>query len=87
MPKSSSSGSQAGDENELICCSKCKKVFQDVDKLELHEKKCFLGRRYPCTYPGCGHINSQKSLLNEHVKGVHENNPFTCEVCGESLIY
>ena len=43
MPKSSS-GSQVGDENELICCSKCKKVFQDVDELELHEKKCFVGR-------------------------------------------
>ena len=43
MPESSS-GSEAGDENELICCSKCKKVFQDVDELELHEKKCFMGR-------------------------------------------
>ena len=43
MPKSSS-GSQVGDENESICCSKCKKVFQDVDELELHEKKCFVGR-------------------------------------------
>ena len=41
MPKSSS-GSQVGDDNESICCSKCKKVFQDVDELELHEKKCFL---------------------------------------------
>ena len=40
----SSTGSQAGDENELICCLKCKKVVQDVDELELHEKKCFLGR-------------------------------------------
>ena len=39
-----SSGSQIGDQNELISCSKCKKVFQDVDDLELHEKKCFVGR-------------------------------------------
>ena len=86
MPKSSS-GSQVGDENESICCSKCKKVFQDVDELELHEKKCFVGRRYPCKYPGCGHVNSQNSLLNEHVKGVHENNPFRCEICSETFIY
>ena len=43
MP-TSSSGSQIGDENESIFCSKCKKVFQDVDELELHEKKCFVGR-------------------------------------------
>ena len=63
MPQSST-GSQAGDENELNCCLKCKKVVQDVDELELHEKKCFLGRRYPCKYPGCGHVNSQNSLLN-----------------------
>ena len=86
MPQSST-GSQAGDENQLICCLKCKKVFQDVDELQLHEKKCFLGRRYPCKYPGCGHVNSQKSLLNEHIKGVHENNPFRCEVCSETFIY
>ena len=83
MP-TSSSGSQIGDQNESICCSKCKKVFQDVDELELHEKKCFVGRRYPCKYPGCRHV---KSLLNEHVKGVHENNPFRCDVCGETFIY
>ena len=81
------SGSQIGDENELICCSKCKKVFQDVDELELYEKKCFVGRRYPCMHPGCRHVNSQKSLLNEHVKGVHENNPFRYDVCGETFIY
>ena len=86
MPKSSS-GSQIGDENESICCSKCKKVFQDVDKLELHEKKCFVGRQYPCKYPGCRHVNSQNSLLSEHIKGVHENNLFRCEVCSETFIY
>ena len=86
MP-TSSSGSQIGDQNELTCCSKCKKIFQDVDELDLHEKKCFVGRLYPCKYPGCGHVNSQKSLLNEHAKGVHENNPFRCDACGETFIY
>ena len=35
----------------------------------------------------CRHVNSQKSLLNEHVKGVYENNPFRCDVCGETFIY
>ena len=38
MPRSSS-GSQVGDEYESICCSKCKKVFQDVDELELKRKE------------------------------------------------
>ena len=46
MPQSST-GSQAGDENQLICCLKCKKVFQDVDELQLHEKKCFSGETIP----------------------------------------
>ena len=33
-------------------------------------------------------MNSQKSLLREHVKGVHENNPFRCELClNEVFIY
>ena len=82
-----SSGSQVSDQSESICCTKCKKVFQDVEELELHEKKCFPGRCYPCTFPGCGHVNSQKSLLKEHMKGVHENNPFKCGLCSNTFIY
>ena len=82
-----SDGDSQSGEIESVSCSKCNKVFEEVDELELHEKKCFVGRRYPCKYPGCGHVNSQNSLLNEHVKGVHENNPFKCNVCSETFIY
>ena len=41
---SKSDGDSQIGEIESICCSKCKKVFEDVDELELHEKKCFVGR-------------------------------------------
>ena len=75
-------------EGSDIYCSKCNEVFDTAQELEAHEKSCFKGKRYPCSHPGCDHVNSQKSLLREHVKGVHENNPFRCELClDEVFIY
>ena len=75
-------------EGATIYCTKCHEVFGTADDLSVHEKKCFIGRRYPCPYAGCTHVNSQNSLLDEHIKGVHENNPFRCELCpNEVFIY
>ena len=68
-------------EGATIFCTKCHEVFDTADDLSVHEKNCFIGRRYPCPYAGCSHVNSQNSLLEEHIKGVHENNPFRCELC------
>ena len=71
-----------------IFCTKCDEIFQTVDELVSHEKTCYKGHRYPCTWPGCVHINSQKSLLRQHVKGVHEKNPYRCSLCpDETFIY
>ena len=71
-----------------IFCTKCDEIFQTVDELVSHEKTCYKGHRYPCTWPGCVHINSQKSLLCQHVKGVHEKNPYRCSLCpDETFIY
>ena len=67
-------------EGATIFCTKCHEVFDNADQLRIHEKNCFIGRRYPCPYAGCSHVNSQNSLLDEHIKGVHENNPFRCEL-------
>ena len=75
-------------EGVTIYCTKCHEVFGNADDLSVHEKKCYIGRRYPCPYAGCTHVNSQNSLLDEHIKGVHENNPFRCELCpNEVFIY
>ena len=60
-------------------------MFDNADQLSVHEKKCFIGRCYPCPYAGCSHVNSQNSLLDEHIKGVHENNPFRCELCPQEV--
>ena len=68
-----------------IFCTKCHEVFDDADQLSVHEKNCFIGRRYPCPYAGCSHVNSQNSLLEEHIKGVHKNNPFRCELCPQEV--
>ena len=68
-----------------IFCTKCHEVFDDADQLSVHEKNCFIGRCYPCPYAGCSHVNSQNSLLEEHIKGVHKNNPFRCELCPQEV--
>ena len=52
-----------------------------------HEKKCYTGRQYPCNWQGCKHINSQKSLLHQHIKAIHYNDLFRCQVCNEPSIY
>ena len=71
-----------------IFCTKCDEIFQTVDELVSHEKTCYKGCRYPCTWPECAHINSQKSLLCQHVKGVHEKNPYRCSLCpDQTFIY
>ena len=68
-----------------IFCTKCHEVFDDTDQLSVHEKNCFIGRHYPCPYAGCSYVNSQNSLLEEHIKGVHKNNPFRCELCPQEV--
>ena len=71
-----------------IFCTKCDQVFGTVDELASYKKQCYKGHQYPCTWPGCKHINSQKSLLRQHIKGVHENNPYRCSVCpDETFVY
>ena len=82
---SSQSETEVGSVGSSVCifCTKCDEIFGTVDELVSHEKQCYKGRRYPCTWPGCKHTNSQKSLLRQHVKGVHENNPYRCSVCRE----
>ena len=72
-------------EGATIFCTKCHEVFDNADQLSVHEKKCFIGRHYPCPYAGCSHVNSQNSLLDEHIKGVHENNSFRCELCPQEV--
>ena len=72
-------------EGATIFCTKCHEVFDDADQLSVYEKKCFIGRRYPCPYAGCSHVNSQNSLLEEHIKGIHKNNPFRCELCPQEV--
>ena len=83
-PKSNSDGPPPGCE---LYCSKCYKPFTDEDTLKKHEKKCYKKYSYPCQHPDCDHVNSQKSLMHQHYKGVHLNDPFRCRICDETFIY
>ena len=70
-----------------IYCGKCNEVFNVVSELSAHEKTCYVGRCYKCTYPGCSHVNAQKSLLHQHIKALHFDDPFLCDICKETFVY
>ena len=74
-------------EGAEIFCGKCNEVFDEVSELTAHEKTCYVGRCYKCPEPGCDHYNSQKSLLHQHIKAVHYNDPFVCETCNDTFVY
>ena len=70
-----------------LFCSKCYEGFPDRASLDQYEQNCFLGRRYPCPWPGCKHINSQKSLMQQHYRSVHLKKPFICRSCSKVCTY
>ena len=71
-----------------IFCVKCNEVFETSDDLVTHEKNCFKGRQYACTFKGgCNCTFSQKSLMHQHLKVVHYDNPFKCEFCTQTFMY
>ena len=70
-----------------IYCTKCNEVFRSTDELTAHEKECFKGRRYKCTDNSCSKMFSQKSLMHQHYKAVHLNDPFLCSFCQEPFVY
>ena len=77
-------------EGATIFCSKCNETFESADELTSHEKTCFKGRRYPCEYDGedrCECTFSQKSLMHQHLKAVHFEDPFRCSLCPETFVY
>ena len=77
-------------EGAVIFCSKCNETFDTADKLGAHEKRCFKERRYACEYDGEGGYPctfSQKSLMHQHLKAVHYNDPFLCNFCEDTFVY
>ena len=74
------------DQDNAIYCTKCN-VVQNIKELQNHERTCFKGRRYHCTDKKCDKSFSQKSIMLQHVAGVHKNNPFICSICNENFIF
>ena len=71
-----------------LMCGKCNKLFPTAEELSKHEGSCFVGRRYPCPWKGCTHENAQRSLMRQHYKAVHLNDPFVCPHCSDrTFIY
>ena len=74
-------------DGSIIFCTKCNKVFLSVDDLQKHEKSCYKGRRYNCFFQGCDKSFSQRSIMHQHYKGVHQRNPFRCPHCNAPYIF
>ena len=75
------------DDTEIFCV-KCNEVFETSDDLVVHEKNCFKGRRYAYTFEGgCNCTFSQKSLMHQHLKVVHFDDPFKCDFCTQTFMY
>ena len=71
-----------------IFCLKCNETFDSTDDLVAHEKRCFKGRQYSCEFAGgCNLTFSQKSLMHQHLKAVHYNDPFICDFCSQTFVY
>ena len=74
-------------DNAEIYCTKCNEVFSTSDELTKHEKECFKGRCYKCIEDSCSKMFSQKSLMHQHYKEIHLDDPFLCRFCQEPCIY
>ena len=74
-------------DDDRLYCNKYYIHCDDSQQLINHEQQCFLSRRYPCTWLGCNHGNSQKSQMQQHYHSVHLKKPFRCRICGELCIY
>ena len=70
-----------------IFCNECNEVFKTTDGLAKHKKECFIGRHYPCSDSDCVKIFSQKSLMHQHYKVIHLEDPFLCSFCKEPFVY
>lgn len=75
------------DDDDVIFCTKCNETFINTTDLKNHEKKCFTGRRYGCFFPGCDKSFSQRSIMHQHYKGVHQKNPYHCPECNAPYIF
>ena len=74
-------------DNAEIYCTKCNEVFSTSNELTKHKKECFKGRRYKCMDDSCLKMFSQKSLMHQHYKAIHLDDPFLCHFCQEPCIY
>ena len=66
------------DLENTIYCTKCNTVFDNVKDLCVHEKGCYVCKRFKCKHPKCDKDFSQNSIMLQHYCSIHEGNPYKC---------
>ena len=68
-----------GQETGDFQCSRCFREFFDYIRYTNHIQECQGSkRRYRCIQPGCQKEYSQRSVMLQHHKSVHQAKPFLC---------
>ena len=75
------------DPENQIYCVKCNKILPSLDALDRHSQSCFVGKRFNCPRCGCDKSFSQNLIMLQHVKGVHDNDPFKCKKCDSTFVF
>ena len=58
-------------ENTMYCW-KCTSIFDSIHDLQKHKKTCYVSKWLLCTNANCKKDFSQKSLMLQHYRSIHE---------------
>ena len=74
-------------ENGMYVCDICQKEFSMRCSMNRHKREYHMkeGRYGPVKCPHCGMESVNKRSLAEHIKSMHDNIKYNCEVCQASL--
>ena len=75
------------DLENTIYCTKCNTVFDNVKDLCVHEKGCYVCKRFKCKHPKCDKDFSQNSIMLQHYCSIHEGNPYKCTQCPKTFTF
>lgn len=64
-------------------CSKCAMVFLSLAHRNKHEKDSH--DDFTCPYENCGKVCYKRTSLRSHIRRIHSNSQYQCQLCGKKL--